>query len=116
MNSEQTGSSDHQNKPPFPANYLIATAFATVLATVFALEIMGKIKHNADHNAFEVGEYKGILLTPGQEHRLSTKPAVIAAECINGHVVFTSLAKKNDMKALITDYKNRPVLCAGLDP
>ncbi|PIE43891.1 MAG: hypothetical protein CSA50_02735 [Gammaproteobacteria bacterium] len=114
MNNQQPNRPETRKNPPFPANYLILTAALTVMATVFALETMGKIKHTDTRDAFEIAEYKGILVAPGHDHRLSSKPATIAAECVNGHVVFKR-RNKNDIKALIVDDKNRPILCANFN-
>lgn len=91
-------------------NALIATAVATLIATVFSLEMMGKIKHTDTGDAFQVADYKGILLQGGEFHRLSTKPPVIESVCQEGRVVFQSTTDTT-LRALIVDYKNRPILC-----
>ncbi len=96
--------------PGLPINLLIGTAVITLILTVVALELMGKIKHTETGDAFQVAEYKGILLQAGESHRLSTKAPVIEAHCQEGLIIFQS-STQTEMRALIVDYKNRPILC-----
>jgi hypothetical protein len=97
-------------KENYSIRAIFVALFLGVAITVFALEYLGKIKHNEDKNDFIIAEYKGILLQPGESHRISRKENEQLAACQDG-VLIIEANDGTDLKALIVDYKNRTVRC-----
>ena len=89
---------------------LVVAVMATIIATVLALEFYGLIDHNPDKSAYPVGEFKAIFLKPGEQHRFSTKPPQLHAECQDGFLVIASNVDPN-MRGALVDHKNRNILC-----
>ncbi len=97
-------------KENYSIRAIFVALFLGVATTVFALEYLGKIKHNEDKSDFIIAEYKGILLQPGESHRISRKENRQLAVCQDG-VLIIEANDGTDLKALIVDYKNRTVHC-----
>lgn len=89
---------------------LIAVVIGTVIATVTALEVAGKLEHTTDKEAMPLAEYKVVLLQEGKEHRLSSKPADQYAYCHEG---FLFIQSETDpmLKGPMVDFKNRGIPC-----
>lgn len=101
-------------KPLFRESYslraLITAALFGMIGTVITLESLKLIKHSESKNDYIIAEYKGIMLQPGESHRLSRKENGQLANCQDGLLVIEA-NDGTDLKALIVDYKNRAVRC-----
>jgi hypothetical protein len=100
-----------QPEARFTVRSLIVTAIGTVIATVVALEINGKIDHSDNKDHVPVGEFEAIHLQPDEPFRMSPKSSELHAACEQG---FLAIAADVDpsFRGILVDYKNRGVRCS----
>ncbi len=91
---------------------LIAAMIGSVIATVVALDVAGRLKHTDDKEAFPLAEYRVILLESGDEHRMSSKPAEQHAYCNQGFL-FIQSETDAQLHGPLVDFKNRGIPCEG---
>lgn len=100
-----------QNEARFSIRSLIVTAIGALLATIIALEVMGKIDHSDNKDHVPVGEFEAIHIKPGEAFRMSPKSSELHAVCEQG---FLAIAADVDpsFRGILVDYKNRGVRCS----
>lgn len=91
---------------------LIAAMIGSVIATVVALDIAGRLKHTEDKEIFPLAEYRVVLLNPGDEHRLSSKPADQHAYCNQGFL-FIQSETDAQLHGPLVDFRNRGIPCGN---
>lgn len=89
---------------------LALVAIGAVIATVVVLELAGKIRHNTDKDMFPIADYRVVLLQPGEEHRISAKPAQQHAYCHQGFV-FIQSETDPQLRGPLVDFRNRGIPC-----
>lgn len=100
-----------QTEARFTIRSLIVTAVGTLLVTILALEINGKIDHSDNKDNVPVGEFEAIHIEPGEPFRMSPKASELHAVCEQG---FLAIAADVDpsFRGILVDYKNRGVRCS----
>lgn len=99
-----------QTEATFTIRSLIVTAFASMIITVVALEITGRIDHNDNKDHAPVGEFEAIHVTPDDPFRMSSKGSELHAICKDSYLAIAADADPSYWGILV-DYKNRGVRC-----
>ncbi|WP_404363909.1 kinase [Marinobacter sp.] len=101
---------DEQSDARFTIRTLLLAVLATIILTVLALEMSGRIDHGAGQGNAPIGEFKAIHIKPGEDYRMSPKSSELHAACQNG---FLAIASDSDPSffGILVDYKNRGVRC-----
>lgn len=89
---------------------LIATAVATVLATVAVLSYYGYLHIAKPTDALLLAEYTMLKTIPGEDYKASLKPAEQNARCMDGIVVLFDTRQKG-LTGVLVDDKKRVVRC-----
>lgn len=100
-----------QKEARFTIRSLILTAIGTLIATVVALEISGKIDHSDNKDHVPVGEFEAIHLQPGEPFRMSPKSSELHAVCEQGYLAIAADVDPS-FRGVLVDYKNRGVRCS----
>jgi hypothetical protein len=100
-----------QQEATFTVRSLIATAIGTIIATVIALEVSGKIDHSDNKDHVPVGEFEAIHLEPGEPFRMSSKSSELHAVCEQGYLAIAADVDPS-FRGVLVDYKNRGVRCS----
>jgi len=99
-----------QKQDSYSIRSLILTAIISVIATVAALEINGKINHWESEDGIPIGDFKAIYIQPGETFRMSPKPSNLHAACDNGYLVIVG-DNDAEFQGILVDYKKRGVRC-----
>lgn len=100
-----------QSDARFTIRSLIATAAVTLIATVLALEISGKIDHSDNKDQVPVGEFEAVHIKPGEDFRMSPKSSELHAVCEQGFLAIAADADPS-FRGILVDYKNRGIRCS----
>lgn len=100
-----------QKEARFTIRSLIVTAISTLIVTVVALEISGKIDHSDNKDHVPVGEFEAIHLQPGEPFRMSPKSSELHAVCEQGYLAIAADVDPS-FRGVLVDYKNRGVRCS----
>lgn len=99
-----------QKQDSYSIRSLILTAIISVMVTVAALEVSGKINHWEREDGVPIGDFKAIYIEPGETFRMSPKPSNLHAVCDNGYLVIAS-DNDGEFQGILVDYKKRGVRC-----
>lgn len=99
-----------EREATFTIRSLIATAIASIIATVLVLELSGKISHSDNKDHVPVGEFEAIHVQPGEDFRMSSKASELHAVCQDGYLAIAADADPA-YRGILVDYKNRGVRC-----
>ena len=91
---------------------LILTAIGSVAATVAVLGYYGYLHFAKPEDALLLAEFTMLKTVPGEDHKVSLKPADQVAQCIDGVLVLFDLQQKGLSGVLVDDHK-RAVRCNG---
>lgn len=97
-------------EPRYSIQTLIVVVVATIIITVLALEMSGRIDHSRNKDTITVGEFRAINVKPGDSFRMSPKSGELYAVCQNGFIAVAA-ASDPQFLGLLVDYKNRGVRC-----
>ena len=100
-----------QSEPTYTVKSLIVTAVGTLIATVAALEISGKIDHSDNKDHVPVGEFEAVHVKPDETFQMSKKPSELHAVCEQGYLAIAADADPS-FRGILVDYKNRGVRCS----
>ena len=89
---------------------LIATAVASMLATVAVLSYYGYVHIAKPTDALLLAEYTMLKTIPGEDYKASLKPAEQVAQCMDGIVVLFD-TKQKGLTGVLVDDKKRAVRC-----
>lgn len=89
---------------------LIATAVASMLATVAVLSYYGYVHIAKPTDALLLAEYTMLKTISGEDYKVSLKPAEQTARCMDGVVVLFDTKQKGLTGVLVDDQK-RAVRC-----
>ncbi|HTN33965.1 MAG TPA: kinase [Marinobacter sp.] len=101
----------NQNEPRYTTRALMVTAVITIVGTVLALEMSGRIDHSDNKDHVPVGDFRAIHITEDQPFRMSPKASELHAVCEDGYLAIAADTDPSFMGILV-DYKNRGVRCS----
>jgi len=96
------------DRNPIP---LILTAIGSVAATVAVLTYYGYVHIAKPEDALLLSEYTMLKTVPGEDYRISLKPAPQVAQCIDGVLVLFDTEQKG-LTGVLVDNRKRAVRCA----
>jgi hypothetical protein len=91
---------------------LILTAIATVCATVAVLGYYGYLHFAKEEDALLLADFTMLKTVPGEDYRVSLKPADQVGQCINGVLVLFDLRQRG-LTGVLVDSKKRAVRCSA---
>jgi hypothetical protein len=91
---------------------LILTAIGSVAGTVAVLGYYGYLHFAKPEDALLLSDYTMLKTIPGEDYRLSLKPADQVAQCIDGVLVLFDVNQKG-LTGVLVDNKKRAVRCMG---
>lgn len=91
---------------------LILTAIGSVAATVAVLGFYGYLHIAKPEDALLLSDYTMLKTIPGEDYKLSLKPADQVAHCIDGVLVLFDVNQKG-LTGVLVDNKKRAVRCMG---
>lgn len=89
---------------------LILTAIGSVAATVAVLSYYGYVHIAKPEDALLLSEYTMLKTIPGEDYRISLKPAPQLAQCIDGVLVLFDTEQKG-LTGVLVDNRKRAVRC-----
>ena len=97
------------DRNPIP---LILTAIGSVAATVAVLTYYGYVHIAKPEDALLLSEYTMLKTVPGEDYRISLKPAPQVAQCIDGVLVLFDTEQKG-LTGVLVDNRKRAVRCVA---
>ena len=91
---------------------LILTGIASICATVAALGYYGYLHIAQPEDALLLSDYTMLKTVPGEDYKVSLKPANQMAQCIDGVLVLFDLQQKG-LTGVLVDNKKQAVRCMG---
>ena len=91
---------------------LILTGIASICATVAALGYYGYLHIAQPEDALLLSDYTMLKTVPGEDYKVSLKPANQVAQCIDGVVVLFDLEQKG-LSGVLVDQRKRAVRCVA---
>ena len=91
---------------------LILTAIGSVAGTVAVLGFYGYLHIAKPEDALLLSDYTMLKTIPGEDYKLSLKPADQVAHCIDGVLVLFDVNQKG-LTGVLVDNKKRAVRCMG---
>jgi len=91
---------------------LILTAIGSIVGTVAVLGYYGYLHFAKPQDALLLSEYTMLKTIPGEDYRVSLKPADQSAQCIDGVLVLFDLQQKG-LSGVLVDDRKRAVRCNG---
>lgn len=91
---------------------LILTAIGSIAGTVAVLGFYGYLHVAKPGDALLLSEFTMLKTIPGEDYRVSLKPADQAAQCIDGVLVLFDLQQKG-LSGVLVDDRKRAVRCDG---
>ncbi|NLY13048.1 MAG: hypothetical protein GXZ10_05455 [Gammaproteobacteria bacterium] len=94
---------------------LIATAVASIVGTVAVLSYYGYLHIAKPSDALLLADYTMLKTIPGEDYKVSLKPAEQVAQCLDGIVVLFD-TKQKGLTGVLVDNKKRAVRCDFIAP
>jgi len=96
---------------------LILTAIGSVVGTVAVLGYYGYLHIAKPEDALLLADYTMLKTVPGEDYRVSLKPAMQIAQCIDGVLVLFDTQQKG-LTGVLVDNRKRAVRCVeqGIPP
>ncbi|MBV2134557.1 hypothetical protein KRX52_17400 [Pseudomonas sp. MAP12] len=91
---------------------LILTAVGSVAATVALLGFYGYLHFAKPEDALLLSDYTMLKTVPGEDYKVSLKPADQVAHCIDGVLVLFDVNQKG-LTGVLVDSQKRAVRCVG---
>ena len=91
---------------------LILTGIASVIATVGVLWYYGYVHFAKEEDALLLADFTMLKSIPGEDYKLSLKPAKQVAQCIDGVLVLFDTEQKG-LSGVLVDNRKQAVRCAG---
>ena len=93
---------------------LILTGIASICATVAALGYYGYLHIAQPEDALLLSDYTMLKTVPGEDYKVSLKPASQVAQCVDGVLVLFDLEQKG-LSGVLVDQRKRAVRCVAGD-
>ncbi|MBV2207159.1 MAG: hypothetical protein KUL87_17195 [Pseudomonas sp.] len=94
---------------------LILTAIGSVAGTVAVLSFYGYVHVAKPEDALLLADYTMLKTVPGEDYRVSLKPATQVAQCLDGVLVLFDTEQKG-LTGVLVDNKKRAVRCMDAPP
>lgn len=94
---------------------LILTAVGTVISTIGVLWYYGYLHIAKPEDALLLADYTMLKTIPGEDYRVSLKPASQVAQCIDGVLVLFDTEQKG-LTGVLVDNRKRAVRCVESVP
>ncbi|MBP9955773.1 hypothetical protein [Geopseudomonas guangdongensis] len=91
---------------------LILTAIGSVAGTIAVLGYYGYLHFAKPEDALLLSDYTMLKTVPGEDYKVSLKPADQVAHCIDGVLVLFDVNQKG-LTGVLVDNKKRAVRCMG---
>lgn len=91
---------------------LILTAIGSVAGTIAVLGYYGYLHFAKPEDALLLSDYTMLKTVPGEDYKISLKPADQVAHCIDGVLVLFDVNQKG-LTGVLVDNKKRAVRCMG---
>ena len=92
----------------------ILSAVGTVIGTVGVLSYYGYVHVAKPEDALLLADFTMLKTIPGEDYRVSLKPASQVAQCIDGVLVLFDTEQKG-LTGVLVDNRKRAVRCMGQD-
>lgn len=89
---------------------LILTAIASVAGTVAVLSYYGYVHIAKPEDALLLADYTMLKTVPGEDYKVSLKPATQVAQCIDGVLVLFDTEQKG-LSGVLVDNQKRAIRC-----
>ncbi|WP_312957148.1 hypothetical protein [Stutzerimonas nitrititolerans] len=89
---------------------LILTAIGSVMGTVAVLGYYGYLHIAKPEDALLLADYTMLKTVPGEDYRVSLKPATQVAQCVDGVLVLFDTEQKG-LTGVLVDDRKRAVRC-----
>ncbi|CAE6935211.1 MULTISPECIES: hypothetical protein [Pseudomonas] len=96
-------------RDPIP---LILTAIGSVCATIAILSYYGYVHFAKEQDALLLSEFTMLKTVPGEDYKISLKPASQVAQCIDGVLVLFDTEQKG-LSGVLVDSRKQAVHCIG---
>lgn len=96
-------------RDPIP---LILTGIGSICATVALLWYYGYLHFAKPEDALLLSDFTMLKTIPGEDYRVSLKPANQVAQCVDGVLVLFDLEQKG-LSGVLVDKRKQAVRCAG---
>ncbi|WP_300651888.1 hypothetical protein [Pseudomonas sp.] len=91
---------------------LILTGIGSICATVAALGYYGYLHFAQPEDALLLSDYTMLKTVPGEDYKVSLKPANQVAQCVDGVLVLFDLEQKG-LSGVLVDQRKRAVRCVA---
>jgi hypothetical protein len=91
---------------------LILTAIGTVFATVCVLAYYGYLHIAKPEDALLLSDFTMLKTVPGEDYRITLKPAPQVVQCVDGVVVMFDTEQKG-LTGVLVDSRKRAVRCVN---
>ena len=99
-------------RDPIP---LILTAIGSICATVAVLWYYGYLHIAKPQDALLLADFTMLKTVPGEDYKVSLKPANQLAQCVDGVLVLFDLQQKG-LTGVLVDSRKQAVRCMGEKP
>ncbi|UCJ18810.1 hypothetical protein K5Q02_10765 [Pseudomonas sp. MM211] len=89
---------------------LILTAIGSIAGTVMVLGFYGYLHFAKPEDALLLSEFTMLKTVPGEDYKVSLKPADQVAQCIDGVLVLFDMQQKG-LSGVLVDDRKRAVRC-----
>ncbi|WP_439887779.1 hypothetical protein ACSX1C_00545 [Pseudomonas sp. MBLB4123] len=96
-------------REPIP---LILTAIGSICATVAVLWYYGYLHIAKPQDALLLADFTMLKTVPGEDYKVSLKPANQVAQCVDGVLVLFDLQQKG-LTGVLVDNRKQAVRCLG---
>ncbi|MBS7663525.1 hypothetical protein I0D00_16485 [Pseudomonas lalucatii] len=96
-------------REPIP---LILTAIGSICATVAVLWYYGYLHIAKPQDALLLADFTMLKTVPGEDYKVSLKPANQVAQCVDGVLVLFDLEQKG-LTGVLVDNRKQAVRCLG---
>jgi hypothetical protein len=96
-------------RDPIP---LILTGIGSICVTVAVLWYYGYLHFAKPEDALLLSDFTMLKTVPGEDYKVSLKPASQVAQCVDGVVVLFDLEQKG-LSGVLVDNRKRAVRCVG---
>nr|WP_286948342.1 hypothetical protein [Pseudomonas sp. UBA6718] len=91
---------------------LILTGIASIIGTIAVLWYYGYVHFAKEEDALLLADFTMLKTVPGQDYKVSLKPANQVAHCIDGVLVLFDTQQKG-LTGVLVDSKKQAVRCMG---
>ncbi|WP_136477857.1 hypothetical protein [Pseudomonas sp. DG56-2] len=91
---------------------LIITGVCSIICTVAALWYYGYLHFAKPEDALLLSDFTMLKTIPGEDYKISLKPANQVAQCVDGVLVLFDMSQKG-LTGVLVDNKKQAVRCLG---